>query len=700
MSRYDDPEGTGESPAGGKRRGGSLRRRNGPAGDTGDWDASGRSRRGRGRSDPWEPSGRGGARRSARSSQPPSRTRRVLGRHPVLSVMAILATLTITFISLSAYAAYRNVYDSIHHLTITSGELGKRPPKLHISPTHTGAIVISFPRDTMVPIYSCEGDGQGHPGQQAQADVLEQLNNTFSYGGPACLWRTLEQVTSIHIDHFVQVDFSGFKSIVNDVGGVPVCLPFAIKDPASKLNLPAGKSVVHGTQALAYVRERHIGYGSDLQRINRQQIFLASLAQKVSQSSSLSAPTRLYGLVHDIASSLTTDSGLTLTDMYAIANSLKGLSTTALQFIMAPVVPYPPNPNDLVEFAQPPADDLFRAIARDNHILKTARRAAHAKSQSLPTVKPGQVQLQVLNGTSVAGLASTTASQLTARGFKVAGTGNATAASSTIIEYASATQMPQVNTLQKEIPGATAKQVTSLKGSTLSLVLGSGFKGIGTHKSKKHAKSASAAALSKNYGGVNGAANICRQSAAYADAHHGDQRRPTGAPYREHLLEALEVLVRGAGVTDPEILCAAVLHDVVEDTDRTVDDVRAAFGPRVAELVGWVTIPEPGPGQDRAGVKEEYLRGLSHAPRDARLVKLADRASNAQTLGNLPEARRRAYYAQTVEYIVPLAAGEPWFAGWYAGWAEAFAGLAPGSGGPAPEEPSQEMPSQTSRPAG
>jgi guanosine-3',5'-bis(diphosphate) 3'-pyrophosphohydrolase len=190
------------------------------------------------------------------------------------------------------------------------------------------------------------------------------------------------------------------------------------------------------------------------------------------------------------------------------------------------------------------------------------------------------------------------------------------------------------------------------------------------------------------------------EAAAYADAHHGDQRRPTGAPYREHLLEALEVLVRGAQVTDPEILCAAVLHDVVEDTDRTVADVRADFGPRVAELVGWVTIPEPRPGQDKASVKEEYLRGLPRAPRDARLVKLADRASNAQTLRNLPEARRRAYYVQTVEYIVPLAAGEPWFADWYAAWAEAFADLAPDSGGPAPEEPSQEIPSQANRPAG
>jgi LCP family protein required for cell wall assembly len=545
MSRYEDPEGTGEYPAGGKRH--SLRRRSGSADEAVNWDASSRSRRGRGRSGPWEPSARSD-KRYARASQPQSRTRRVLGRHPVVSVLAILATLTIMFVSLSAYAAYRNVYDSIHHVTVTSGELGKRPPKLngseniliigsdsrtgthgkygrgiqgsrsdtsmvlHISPTHTGAIVISFPRDTMVPIFQCDRDNNGHPGQQAQPGVLEQLNSTFSYGGPACLWKTLEQVTRIHIDHFVMVNFEGFKSIVNDVGGVPVCLPYAIKDPASKLNLPAGKSVVHGDQALAFVRERHIGYGSDLQRINRQQIFLASLAQKIKQSSSLSDPTKLYSMVHDIASSLTTDSGLTLTDMYAIANSLKGLSTKALQFVMAPVVPYPPNPNDLVEFAQPSADDLFRAIAHDNQILKAARRDEHVKAA--PTVKPGQVQLQVLNGTSVPGLAATTASQLTARGFKVAHTGNATATSSTVIEYASAAQMPQVNTLAKEIPSATAKQVTTLKGSTLSLVLGSGFKGV-AHKSHKKAKRVSAAALSKNYGGVNGAANICKQSAAF-----------------------------------------------------------------------------------------------------------------------------------------------------------------------------------------
>ena len=189
----------------------------------------------------------------------------------------------------------------------------------------------------------------------------------------------------------------------------------------------------------------------------------------------------------------------------------------------------------------------------------------------------------------------------------------------------------------------------------------------------------------------------------FAAAHHGDQQRPTGAPYIEHPMEALEVLVRGAGVTDPEILCAAVLHDVVEDTSGTLEDISAAFGPRVAELVGWVTNPEPGPGQDRASVKEEYLRGLHRAPHDAILVKLADRVSNVQTLRNLPPARQRAYYDQTMEHIVPLAAGEPWFVGWYADWAMEFADLAgAGAAGSRPEltQASQEIPSQASKPAG
>jgi guanosine-3',5'-bis(diphosphate) 3'-pyrophosphohydrolase len=157
---------------------------------------------------------------------------------------------------------------------------------------------------------------------------------------------------------------------------------------------------------------------------------------------------------------------------------------------------------------------------------------------------------------------------------------------------------------------------------------------------------------------------------------HGDQRRPTGAPYLEHLLEALEVLVCGAGISDKDVLCAAVLHDVLEDTACTPADLGDGFGPRVTELVEWVTIPPTGPGEDKAEVKKAYLGRLPDAPHDARLVKLADRVSNVQTLRNLAPERQRSYYAQTVRYIVPLAQADPWFAQWYAAWQADFADLA------------------------
>jgi guanosine-3',5'-bis(diphosphate) 3'-pyrophosphohydrolase len=161
----------------------------------------------------------------------------------------------------------------------------------------------------------------------------------------------------------------------------------------------------------------------------------------------------------------------------------------------------------------------------------------------------------------------------------------------------------------------------------------------------------------------------------FATRWHGDQRRPTGAPYTEHLLEALEILVRGAGVTDPDMLSAAVLHDVVEDTPVTIGEVRSAFGDRVADMVGWVTIPDTAPGEDKAAVKEAYLKGLAAAPDDAIVVKLADRASNVQTLRALRPAKQRQYYAQTVAYIMPLAANRTWWATWYTSWQDAHRDL-------------------------
>ena len=146
------------------------------------------------------------------------------------------------------------------------------------------------------------------------------------------------------------------------------------------------------------------------------------------------------------------------------------------------------------------------------------------------------------------------------------------------------------------------------------------------------------------------------EAVTFALRFHGDQKRPTGAPYAEHLLEALEVLVRGAGVSDPDVLRAAVLHDVVEDTPCTIGGVRAAFGDRVADLVGWVTMPDAEEGADKKAVKEAYLRRLADAPDDAILVKLADRASNVQTLRNL-RLREAAGVLRADRRLHPAAGG-------------------------------------------
>ncbi|MBV6697683.1 HD domain-containing protein [Kitasatospora aureofaciens] len=166
------------------------------------------------------------------------------------------------------------------------------------------------------------------------------------------------------------------------------------------------------------------------------------------------------------------------------------------------------------------------------------------------------------------------------------------------------------------------------------------------------------------------------EAVAFAADRHGAQRRPAGEPYLEHLLEAVRVLVDGLGVTDVDVLRAAALHDVVEDTDCTLGEVRERFGPRVAELVDWVTKAPRAEGESREEARSAYLTRLQGAPQDVLLVKLADRLSNVQRLDTHPRPeKRRSYYQETLRSVVPLAQAHPWFDEWYATWTEAFAHL-------------------------
>jgi (p)ppGpp synthase/HD superfamily hydrolase len=172
---------------------------------------------------------------------------------------------------------------------------------------------------------------------------------------------------------------------------------------------------------------------------------------------------------------------------------------------------------------------------------------------------------------------------------------------------------------------------------------------------------------------------VLAEAFAFAKACHGDQLRPTGDPYERHLLEAAEVLADGAGILERDLLVAALLHDVVEDTACTLDRVRDRFGPGVAELVDWVTKtdpPEGGGEEGKEAARLAYLRRLATAPPQAVLVKLADRLSNVQRLDRHPRPeKRRSYYRETVEWILPLAAGVPFFHEQFGRWRERYAEL-------------------------
>ncbi|MGW2158178.1 HD domain-containing protein [Nonomuraea sp. NPDC001699] len=157
-----------------------------------------------------------------------------------------------------------------------------------------------------------------------------------------------------------------------------------------------------------------------------------------------------------------------------------------------------------------------------------------------------------------------------------------------------------------------------------------------------------------------------RESVRFARTQHGVRQRPTGRPYVEHLLEALEVAVAGAQVRDPDVLTAVVLHDVLEDTACTERELARRFGADVTGLVRWVTRPAGQAGAD-------HLAALAKAPAQAVLVKLAVGVSKVQELQRLHWRFQKHCYQETVSSIVPLAAPHPWFAEWYEEWRRPWA---------------------------
>jgi LCP family protein required for cell wall assembly len=391
----------------------------------------------------------------------------------------------------------------------------------HVSPGRGKITVISIPRDTMVPYFACS-PWNGLPGQQADSYNVERINGTLAAGGPECVRETVEQETGIYIDDVVELDFTGFEQVINDVGGVNVCLPFPIDNTISDaggtgLDMKAGHHHIYGRVALQFWRTReNVADGSDIDRIARDQYFMAQLVKGVLHSGLLHSPTKMYQVLGDVANNLTTDASDT--DLLHIATSLSGISTKNIAFITAPWVVYPGDPNE-VEFSQPQANALFWALAHDTMLPKIAKKKAQKATgtgitaTAAPlTISPSLVKVEILNGSDGTDQSTAASTALTSRGFTVVGTGYAATSdyTRTVIQYATKADLPAARTLKQQFSSVVLQANPELTPGTVQVILGSSFTGLAAPKPT----SQSISGLSGSYGGIR--ANIrCRNSAFY-----------------------------------------------------------------------------------------------------------------------------------------------------------------------------------------
>jgi LCP family protein required for cell wall assembly len=339
---------------------------------------------------------------------------------------------------------------------------------VHLDATHTHATVVSIPRDTMVYEPACRSRS-GNTVVPAQPQAI--IDGAMNLGGPSCAVATVEHLTDIRMDHFVEFTFNSFRTMVNTLGGVEVCLPQAVDDPYSHLNLSAGRHLITGNQALAFVRTRHgVGDGSDLGRIELQQEFFSSLIQKVESQGTLDDPVKLYDIANTATQAVTVDPGLgSIPKLLSLAATLRNLHTKDVTFITMPTVLDPANNDRLLP--EEPEDDMLW------HMLQTGA-LWHGQ---LPSPPAGIVDVRVRNGTGIPGLGASTAASLTRLGFHVTRIGSAPSAATTTLSYPGSAQAGAAYSLMGALEQPPAVRAGTARTTTqrpVTLTLGQGFAGI------------------------------------------------------------------------------------------------------------------------------------------------------------------------------------------------------------------------------
>ena len=363
---------------------------------------------------------------------------------------------------------------------------------VNIPADRSRVVAVSFPRDLDVDRPVCRGwdsttgeyDSELYPAAEG-----DKLNATYALGGPKCLVKVIQKMSGLRIGHFVGIDFAGFESMVDEIGGVEVCTSIPLYDnELGPLIETPGTHTLDGKRALDYVRARKIDQegNSDYGRISRQQKFLSSLLRSTLSNKVLFDPVKLNGFISAFTRATFVEN-VNAESLVKLGRSMQNVEAGAVSFLTIPTAGTNDWGNEI-----PRTDDIkaiFTAIIDDLPLPGEKRGedptevAAAPPAEPLPAqlaVDPSTVSVQVSNASGLSGLAAGTAEEVAAYGFPVYSIGNYASGTSkqTVIRFSEG-QETDAATVASAFPGAVLQEAppSAQLGSIVEIVLGTSFDG-------------------------------------------------------------------------------------------------------------------------------------------------------------------------------------------------------------------------------
>ena len=258
---------------------------------------------------------------------------------------------------------------------------------IHISKKRDKAAIISIPRDS----YALIPEHSNSQGKVIPA-AYSKINSAYNWGGAPLLIETLESMSDLRIDHYVELNFVGFVRMVDALGGVEICTKKDINDPKSHLTLPAGTHVLDGIDSLKFVRTRVFDGLGDLGRMKRQQEFASAMLRKATSAGVLLNPVKMVDFINSALDSVVTDEGLSQGDLLTLGKQLRNLSASNVRTLTIPLKYYNYNKNGVsaaVLWDPVLAPELFESIKNDEALIEEVRPDPSSSPTTINKFKSG-----------------------------------------------------------------------------------------------------------------------------------------------------------------------------------------------------------------------------------------------------------------------------------------------------------------------